>query len=81
MKRLLLIAAIAVLGATMYVVDPPRLTARETAATGAAVAPPVQSQVVRLAEASLELRRQGAPGLAAYDQNAEPRTQRLSKSK
>lgn len=81
MKRLLLIAAIAVLGATMYVVDPPRLTARETAATGTVVAPPVQSQVVRLAEASLELRRQGAPALAAYEQNAEPHLQRLSKSK
>ena len=49
MKRLLLIAAIAALGATVYVADPPRLTARETAATATVVAPPVQSQVVRLA--------------------------------
>ena len=81
MKRLLLIAAIAALGATVYVADPPRLTARETAATATVVAPPVQSQVVRLAEASLELRRQGDPGLAAYDTNAEPRPRRLSKSK
>ena len=81
MKCLLLIAAIAALGATVYVADPPRLTARETAATGTAVTPPVQSQVVRLAEASLELRRQGDPGLAAYDQNAEPRPQRLSKNR
>ena len=77
MKRLLLIVAVAVLGATVYVVDPPRLTARETAATGSAVALPVQSQVVRLAEASLALRRQGAPALSAYEQNAEPRPQRL----
>lgn len=81
MKRLLLIAAIAALGATVYVADPPRLTARETAATATVVAPPAQSQVVRLAEASLALRRQGDPGLAAADQIAEPRPQRLFKNK
>ncbi|QAZ68136.1 hypothetical protein [Solidesulfovibrio carbinolicus] len=82
MKRLLLIAAIAVLGATVYVADPPRLTAKETAAAGiVAKTPAVQSEVVRLAEASLLLRRQGEPRLAAYDQHAEPHPQRLFQSK
>ena len=81
MKRLLLIAAIAALGATVYVADPPRLTARETAATETVVAPPVQSEVVRLAEASLALRRQGAPDLAGYEHNAALSPQRLFQNK
>lgn len=82
MKRLLLIAAIAVLGATVYMADPPRLTAKETVGAGVvAPAPAVQSEVVRLAEASLQLRRQGEPRLAAYGQYAGPHPQRLFESK
>ena len=82
MKRLLLIAAIAVLGATVYVADPPRLTAEQTVASGVvAKAPAVQSEVVRLAEASLALRRQGAPDLAGYEHNAAPSPQRLFQNK
>jgi hypothetical protein len=76
MKRLLLIAAIALLGATSYMADPPALPAREAGTSGETTLVPAaaQSQVVRLAEASLSLRRQEVSPPAAY---AGPRPETL----
>ena len=78
MKRLLLIAAIAVLGATCYMADPPALPAREARTSGETpvVTVAAQSAVVRLAEASLSLRRQELPQAVVY---AGPSPQTLFK--
>jgi hypothetical protein len=80
MKSLLLIAAIAALGATLYLADRPGLPAREAATPGVAEpgrAVAAQSEVVRLAEASLALRRQGEPQIVAYAPYAGPQPQQL----
>ena len=76
MKRLLLIAAIAFLGATSYMADPPALPAREAETAGELprMTAAAQSEVVRLAEASLSLRRLEVPQAAAY---AGPRPETL----
>ena len=82
MKRLLLIAAMAVLGATVYVADPPRLPATETPEAGAAApTPAAQSEVVRLAEASLALRRQGEQGTVVGGQYDGPWPARIFRNK
>ncbi|WP_043638603.1 hypothetical protein [Desulfovibrio sp. TomC] len=76
MKRLLLIAAIAFLGAASYLTDPPALPAREAKTSGEtpAVTAAAQSEVVRLTEASLSQRRLEVPQAAAY---AGPRPETL----
>lgn len=68
MKRLLLIAAIAVLGGGIYVADLPGAPAREVHTSGemTLASAEAQSMVARLAEASMAMRRQEVPLAIAY---------------
>jgi hypothetical protein len=75
MKRTACIVLAAVLGVGFYLADPPRLPAESTIDQPRDVmttAP--QSEVGRLAEASLAMRQKGQPEMAGYP---EPRPEAL----
>lgn len=77
MKRFLYIMGVAMLGAGLYVVDAPGLSAQEVAPPqGVALASSEpQSTVARLAEASLAMRRMEARAVA--EANPEPSPEKL----
>lgn len=68
MKRLLYVAAIAFLGASLYVADPPTLPAKEAQSPRemTLASAEAQSMVARLAEASLAMRRPEYPQTMDY---------------
>jgi len=68
MRRLLYVAAIAVLGAGFYVADPPILPATEAqpARETTVASAESQSMVARLAEASMVMRRTEIPQAISY---------------
>ncbi|MHC1788703.1 hypothetical protein [Solidesulfovibrio sp.] len=68
MKRLLLVAAIAMLGGGLYVADPPGAPAREVHTSGemTLASAEAQSMVARLAEAGMAQRRQEVPLASVY---------------
>lgn len=73
MKRMLSIIGAALLGAVVYVSDPPTLPALELARDPAPVASaPDRSLVTRLAEAGMVWRRDQSPALGATSPDPEP---------
>lgn len=80
MKRLIYIVGIAALGAGMFIADPPKLPAQQQGARQEMVVasnePAAQSAIVRLAEASMVMRR-GHDAAALGKTIPEPSPQQL----